>query len=309
MIKLAIRHLPRLRLFKCFLADAAHHCAAALAPMLVLMMTLAAGCTNSAIATARSEIAAGHYADAHRTFAQTANTKLSQREQRQVEDGLCLTEYKIGTPQYSLSQQPHSCTIAVGEPGSESQPILAQVEQAERTEWSERAAAAIGNGDFAEAENAIVRYKSLPGADPRLVATWSRQLWAAVAHDDSRAKTPTHALAPAISRLTRQYPQVNAMSNRDFRRWIEDNMTISGTPLVSDIQIGKRTVNLWIPDNGLALAALNLDRFARINNAQIARCRCDGRTNIAMKGSGLPVYLVRLDPATHQSEILILAQP
>jgi len=273
-------------------------------------MALVGGCTNSAIATARSEIAAGQYAAAHRTFVQTAaNATLSQRERRQVEDGICLTEYKIGAPQYSLTHQHHTCTIAVGEAGSESQPILAHVEQAERTEWSEQAAAAIRNGDVAGAEDAIVRYQSLPGADPRLVSTWSRQLWAATARYDTPAKTPTRARALAIAQLTRQYPQVNAMSSRGFQRWIEDNMTVAGTPLVSDIQIGKRTVNLWIPDNELGLAALNLDRFARINNAQIARCRCDGRTNIAIQGSGLPAYLVRLDPATRQSEILILAQP
>lgn len=303
------RYPHRLRFLVRLPDDPPQHCAAGLA-LLGLVMALVSGCANSAIATARSEIATGQYATAHRTFVQAAaNTRLSQRERREVADGLCFTEYKIGAPQYSLSQQHQTCTVAVEEAGSESRPILAQVEWARRTQWSERAAAAIRDGDFAEAEAAIVRYQSLPGADPRLVSTWSHQLWAAVERDDTRPQAQTRTLAPAISQLSRLYPQVKAMSNPGFRRWIEDNMTISGTPLVSDIQIGKRTINLWIPDNELGLAAVNLDRFARINNAQVARCRCDGRTNIARQGSGLPAYLVRLDPATRRSEVLILVQP
>ncbi len=288
----------------------ARHLAVLLAPLLVLLASQISGCTNSSIAAARSEIALGRYAAAHQMFVQaSANPKLSPREQREVADGLCLTEYKIGAPQYSLSRQYQACAAAVDQPGSASRPIFDQLTTAERAQYSQQAAAAIRDRDFVEAEDAIARYKSLPDADPRLLSVWSRQLWVAVDHDDSRTNTHSRALAMAISHLTRQYPRVNAMSVSAFRQWIKDNMTISGTPLVSDVKIGKRSVDLWIPDNHVALAQFNLDRFARVNNALVARCRCDARTNIAMQGSGLPAYLVRLDPATRQSEILILAQP
>jgi hypothetical protein len=292
-------------------ASFATQCATgSLAAVLFLLASMLGGCTNVSIAKARSEIALGHYAAAHQTLARASTSSgLSEREQREVADGLCLTEYKIGAPQYSLSQQHRACARAVAAPGSESQPILEQVETAERTEWSERAATAIRDRDFAEAENAVVHYQSLPDADPRMISAWSGQLWADVAHDDPRAKPHSHVLAPAISHLTRQYPQVTAMSSQSFRRWVADNTTIAGTPLVSDIRIGKRMVDLWIPGNHLAIAAINLDRFARVNDALVARCRCDARTAIAMQGSDLPAYLVRLDPATRQSEVLILAQP
>ena len=58
----------------------------------------------------------------------------------------------------------------------------------------------------------------------------------------------------------------------------------------------------------MAAAATNLDRFAKVNDAMVARCGCDGRTNVAFQASELPAYLVRLDPATHRSAILVLAQ-
>jgi hypothetical protein len=79
--------------------------------------------------------------------------------------------------------------------------------------------------------------------------------------------------------------------------------------MVSDVEIGKRSVDLWIGDDQLAKAALNLDRFARVNDGLVVRCGCDGHTKVALKESGLPAYLVRLDPENHQSEVLILNQP
>jgi len=278
--------------------------------MAALAIGALSGCTNASITTAQSEIAAGQYTAAHHTLAGAAAAgALSAREQRQVEDGLCLTEYKIGAPQYSPSQQQRTCSAAVNEPGSDSAPILARIEEAQRVEWSQRVAAAIHNHDFPGAEDAIVMYRSIPGADPTLVSAWSRQLWTAVEHDNGHTTLRSRALAPAISQLAREYPHLGTMDNRAFRHWIENNMMVSGTPLVSGIEIGKHDVNLWIPANQLSVAALNLDRFTRVNDAQIVRCRCDGRTNIALQSSGLPAYLVRLDPETRRSEILILAQP
>ena len=79
--------------------------------------------------------------------------------------------------------------------------------------------------------------------------------------------------------------------------------------MVSNVEIGKRTVDLWLDDHQLSNAALNLDRFARVNDGLVARCHCNARTKVALKDSGLPAYLVRLDAASHQSEVLILEQP
>ena len=86
-------------------------------------------------------------------------------------------------------------------------------------------------------------------------------------------------------------------------------MTVAGNPMVTNVEIGRRTVALWQGADQLANAALNLDRLARVNDALVARCRCNARTKVVLKDSGLPAYLVRLDAASHQSEVLILDQP
>jgi hypothetical protein len=75
------------------------------------------------------------------------------------------------------------------------------------------------------------------------------------------------------------------------------------------VKVAKQTLTLRVPDNELAAAATHLDRFAKVNDAMVARCSCDGRTNVAFHNGELPAYLVRLDPATHRSEILVLAEP
>ena len=99
------------------------------------------------------------------------------------------------------------------------------------------------------------------------------------------------------------------MSDRQFRRWVERNMTVDGITMVSNVEIGKRVVGLWLADDQIGNAALNLDRFVRVNDGLVVRCRCNGRTKVALQESGLPAYLVRLDTADRQSEVLILYQP
>ena len=88
-----------------------------------------------------------------------------------------------------------------------------------------------------------------------------------------------------------------------------DNATVSRTPLVDRIDLRAGAIDLRVASGNLPDIALNLDRFARINDAMVARCRCDGRTNITVEGSGLPAYLLRLDPETRHSEVLIMPQP
>jgi hypothetical protein len=89
---------------------------------------------------------------------------------------------------------------------------------------------------------------------------------------------------------------------------VETNLRLAGGSLVSSVKVERRTLTLGIMDEQLRSAAGNLDRFVKVNDAMIARCGCDGRTNVALQGSELPAYLVRLDPATRHSEILVLVQ-
>ena len=45
---------------------------------------------------------------------------------------------------------------------------------------------------------------------------------------------------------------------------------------------------------------------ASINDAMVARCGCDARTNVAVAETGFPAYFIRLDPETKISEVMIL---
>jgi hypothetical protein len=266
-----------------------------------------AGCTNASMANARHQMAAGNYASAHQYFAAEAakSAQLSPRQRRMVMDGLCLTEYQIGAPSYPLMRQLRSCAAALNQPDSESGPTFAGVARMERNALTKKINTALSQGDIAAADDAILRYRSTPGSDPQSAAVWTRQLWTIVNRDATPGQT---GLSPTIAQLSRQFRHEHNMSDPQFRRWIEKNMTVAGNLMVSDVEIGKHSVALWLGDDQLTNAALNLDRFARINDGLVARCHCNARTKVALKDSGLPAYLVRLDAASHQSEVLILDQ-
>ena len=167
---------------------------------------------------------------------------------------------------------------------------------------------AIRAQDLARAEDAIARYQTGAGADPKQVAVWSHQLWAIIDREDAAAaKTRRAVLRPAIAQMKRDYPDARTMSDRAFSRWVEQNMTVAGACLIAGVEVTKQTLTLRLPDDQWAAAAINLDRFAKVNDAMVARCGCDGRTKVAIEKTQLPAYLVRLDPATRKSEILVLA--
>lgn len=266
-----------------------------------------AGCASGTFSRARGEIAAGNYVAAHQEFQRAAEnpTRLPRRERRELDDGLCLTEYKIGAPSYSLAEQQRACAEAAALDQERGGPILEEVERNRRAALGNDIANSLAAGDISEAEHAIRDYQAEPGADRAAVKKWSQQVWTLVRQRDHQASKKR--IAPAISAVARRYPKVHAMNDHRFREWVERNTTIAGTQLVTHVEIGRRSVNLWIPDDRRGAAALNLDRFALVNNALVARCRCDGHTTVALTHSGLPAYLVRLDPETRQSEIIILS--
>ena len=267
-----------------------------------------AGCTDASITRANHETASGNYATAHEYFAieATKSAQLSPRERRQVMDGLCLTEYQMGAPTYPLIRQLHTCAAALNEPGSESGRTFANVARKERESLAKTINSELAQQDIARADDAILRYRATAGSNPELAGGWTRQLWTIVNREAAPANV---SLTPTIGQLSRQFRHQQKMNDHQFRRWIEESMTVGGSLMVSNVEIGKHTVDLWLGADQLANAALNLDRFARVNDGLVARCHCDGRTKVALQDSGLPAYLVRLDTASHQSEVLILDQP
>jgi hypothetical protein len=280
--------------------------------LLILGIPALSGCVNDSLAAARARLSEGQYAAAHEQLVTAAGQpqKLSARERREVLDDLRLTEFKIGAQSYSLAEQQRACARAASQPGSSSRPTLVQVEAAQRAALSAEVTSALKANDVIDAEDAITRYRSIPGADPLVVAGWSRRIWIILNRRDGLAqKRSGHQLDAAISKLARAYPQMKEMNDSAFRHWVLDNASVDGTRMVSSVQMHRNAVDVWVPDERLPTVALNLNRFAQINDALVARCRCDGRTNVVVAGTGLLAYLLRLDPETHHSEVLILPRP
>jgi len=278
----------------------------------VAICVTSGGCVNSSLRAARAEIEAGHYGPAHQDLvaAERSGHKLSPREKREIIADLCLTEYQIGMPAYPLAQQERACTIAARESDADSAALLVKVQERERTSLAGQIDAALVSGDAAEAEAGIVRYKKVPGKDPQAVTRWSKQLWELVNRNDSaEARKHDPRLAPVILRLTQEYSELQTISESAFKRWIEAKTTIDGTKMVDRVVVGRNVLDLWVPGPQMPTAALNLDRFAHINDAMVARCHCSAKTNVASEESGLPAYIVRLDTETSHSQVLILARP
>src|SRR5713101_645235 len=174
--------------------------------MLILIIPGLSGCLNASLAAASQP------------------QQLSARERREVLDGLCLTEFKIGAPSYPVAEQQRACARAASQPGSRSGSTLAKVEAAQRAALAAEVTSALKANDVMLGEDAITRYRSIPGADPRVVAGWSRQIWVILNRRDGLAqKRSGHQLDASISKLARAYPQMKEMKESAFRHWVLDN--------------------------------------------------------------------------------------
>jgi hypothetical protein len=269
---------------------------------------LLAGCAPSALSDARNQIAAANYPAARQQLvALSSRGDLSASEQREVKDDLCLCDFMIGRPTFSLAEQRSVCLDAAKDPDSRSGSIIAQIDDAERHRDADEVQAALNAHDLADAERAATDYQSLPGGDPATVARWSRQIWtladAQVFADSAAKKRSLHA---AISEVRKNHPNVEGMDPDQFTRWVVKTSTVAGTPVASSVEVKDSTLKLSVDDANLKLAALSLDKLATINDAMAARCGCDARTNVAVAETGFPAYFIMLDPETRMSEVMIL---
>jgi hypothetical protein len=274
---------------------------------IVLAAALSA-CAPSALTSARSQIAAANYPAARQELvALSARTDLSQSERVEVKDDLCLCDFKIGRPTYTLAEQRAVCMDAAREQNSQSASIVAQIDEAQRIKDTKVVEAALTERDLADAESAATDYQRLPGADPATVARWSKEIWTLAdtqVFADSVAKK--HSLGTAIAEARKNHPTVAKMSPSQFNQWVVMTSTVSGTALASGVEVKGSTLNLSVDEENLPVAALSLDRLATINDAMVARCGCDARTNVAVAETGFPAYFIRLDPETRMSEVMIL---
>jgi hypothetical protein len=281
------------------------------AARLVFVIALAAAlsaCAPSALTSARSQISAGNYPAARQELvALSARTDLSPSERREVMDDLCLCDFKIGRPTYSLAEQRNVCAEAMKEPGSQSESIIAQIDDAQRLRDEQEVKAALALKDLADAERAAIDYQRLPGADHATLARWSKEIWTLADQQvfaDSVAKK--RSLGAAVSAARKNHPKVAKMDKGQFANWVEQTMTVSGTSLANSVQVGDSTLTLSVSEPNMHIASLSLDRFATINDAMVARCGCDARTNVAVAETGFPAYFIRMDPETRISEVMIL---
>jgi hypothetical protein len=278
------------------------------AAVAIALAVALSACAPSALTSARSQMAAANYPAARQELvALSARTDLSPREQREVKDDLCLCDFKIGRPTYSLAEQRGVCMDAAKEQDSQSASIVAQIDDAQRIKDTQVVEAALTERDLADAESAATDYQRLPGADPAKVARWSKEIWMLAdtqVFADSVAKK--HSLGGAIAEARKNHPTVAKMSPSQFSQWVVMTSTVSGTALVSGVEVKGSTLNLSVDEANLPVAALSLDRLATINDAMVARCGCDARTNVAVSETGFPAYFIRLDPETRLSEVMIL---
>ncbi len=271
-----------------------------------------AGCAilrPSPLSSVRKQMAAGQYASARRELLGLEGhpEQLTPDEMREAKDDICLSEYMIGAPTYSLTEQRRICADAAHEPGSKSTQLLGTINESIRKSASESVDAALAKGDLADAEEGALIYLETPGADPRVVSNWSHRMWAIVREQDQRAQPRRkQKIAPAIAEVRESNRTLKPMHRHEFLEWIAKQGSNGGARIFSSVSLKDDEVHLKVPRAEVQNAALNLDRFATINDAMVARCGCDGRTDVAIAETNFPLYLVRLDPETRRSEVLIL---
>src|SRR5208283_3250014 len=131
------------------------------------------GCAPAALTSARSQISAANYPVARQELvALSARSDLTASQRREVMDDLCLCDFKIGRPTYTLAEQRSVCLDASKVPGSASSSIIAQIDDAERRKHADEVEAALSAHDLADAERAATDYQSLPGGDPATISRW-----------------------------------------------------------------------------------------------------------------------------------------
>jgi hypothetical protein len=276
--------------------------------MIAALIAFVSGCaTINPLHSVREKMAAGQYAAARQELLAMQLGKLSPEQRREVKDDLCLSEYMMGEPNYSIGEQRRICADAATEPGSRSGELVAKIDDTIRRTSYGKVNAALASGDLGGAEQAAQVYVSTPGADPLVVAKWSNQMWELVTQRDHRLEQRHKKdVAVAIAALRKEYPAVRKMSKDDFVAWVAKEGSVEGTAMFSSVALKDKELDLAVRRPQLHVAALKLDRLAEINDAGIARCGCDGHTNVGIAETNFPLYLVRLDPETQRSEVLIM---
>ena len=275
----------------------------------IFVAMLASGCVSVDLSMAQHKLSSGQYVEAHRELTELSSRKdLSAAQQREIADDLCLSEFKIGRPSYPLPEQRRACANAVAFSGSQSAPVLAQIDATLRDQSAAEVESALRAGDISRAEMAALRYANSPGADRSLIAQWSPRIWELADRQiNDRVSGGKRNLSSAVSQMRSRYPKVVGMSAIRFEQWARRSVAATGSSsMVVRNELAGSTLHLWIPEVDLPDAALHLNTFVAINDALTARCACSARTRISDARSGLPAYLLYFDTDLRASDVFVL---
>jgi hypothetical protein len=276
--------------------------------LIIAATLLATGCTSLTLSSAQHKLSAGQYVEANRELRElSARTDLSPTQHHEIDDDLCLSEFMIGPPSYSLFEQRRICAQAAAAPGSKSTSVLAQIDAKTRDTATTEVQAALEDGDLLSAELAALRYAKSPGADPTMMAQWSPQIWELADHQITpRVSGGKRHLQSTVTEMRSRYPKVIGISPARFEQWLHMSLSDGTSPLIIRDELAGSTLRLWIPETELPTAAFHLDKFVTINNALTARCACSARTRISEARNGLPAYLLYVDTDLRASDVFIL---
>lgn len=280
-----------------------------LAPETVIFLALtavASACLATRFDGVREALGRGDYVSAHAQLRaiESANGTLDPREELELRDSLCLAGFMIGRPAVPLAEQRTTCAAAAELAASQSGPLLARIDETIVRTSSEAVANAVRRSDIAGAERAVLAYLAMPGTNRELAAGWARQIWKLVdARNAALEGVSRRRARTATATLEREYRKVASLGAAQFQTWIRE-----AVPEANRLSAAEDRVSIWIAQSSLSAAMRHLDRFARVNDALAARCRCVARTDVGVIDTGLPAFLVRFDVEARRSEILLLPQ-
>ena len=155
-----------------------------------------------------------------------------------MKDDLCLCDFKIGRPTYTLAEQRSVCLDAAKEPGSQSASIIAQIDEAERDKDAQEVKPPWPRMIWPTPSAPRPTISGCRGTIPRRLARWSKEIWTladAQVFADSAAKK--HSLGGAIAEARKNHPNVAKMRQSQFTKWVVATSTVSGTALVSSVEM------------------------------------------------------------------------
>lgn len=132
--------------------------------------------TRANLRDAFAALSSGSYETAHGLFAQVASKPYSQQEESEADYGLCITEFRIGRPTYSLEKQHATCSDAAAWRNSLVSPILLEIDRSLATACLSELQETVSNKDWQSARNELKRYSELSTANPKVVSEWNKKI-------------------------------------------------------------------------------------------------------------------------------------